>query len=126
MRCKTIYSILIVDDEQDILNLFVKMFSLSGFEVKGTAINGEEAIKMFKSLKNHNIDVILMDHRMPVKNGIDATKEILEIDPNIKVVFVSADSSIKDEALAIGAVKFVEKPAKMKLLIEEVKEVLNS
>ena len=52
-----------------------------------------------------------MDHRMPVKNGIEATKEILanssEIKP--KIIFASADKTIKEIALSIGATSFKDK-----------------
>ena len=47
---------------------------------------------------------------MPFKNGIEATKEILAFDSDCKIIFASADSSIKSLALSIGAINFLEKP----------------
>ena len=71
-------------------------------------------------------DIILMDHRMPIKNGIEVVKEILQIDSNSKIIFASADSTIKSEALSIGAVSFLEKPFSMNTLINEIKKVINN
>ncbi len=59
---------------------------------------------MFKSFLKKP-DIILMDHRMPKKNGIEASKEILKINGKTKIIFLSADSSIKEEVLSIGVFK---------------------
>jgi two-component system chemotaxis response regulator CheY len=71
--------------------------------------NGEEALANFKNSSNEP-DIILMDHRMPGKNGLETTKEILSINPQCKIIFVSADYTVRDRALEIGAVDFLEKP----------------
>ena len=47
---------------------------------------------------------------MPLKNGIEATKEIIALDSKCKIIFASADSSIKSLALSLGAIDFLEKP----------------
>ncbi|MFW9896658.1 MAG: response regulator [Candidatus Thorarchaeota archaeon] len=116
-------SILIVDDEPSIQFTFEKIFLFFGFEIAGIANNGEEAINLFKSLLNKP-DIILMDHRMPIKNGLEATKEILQINSDTKIVLTSADSSIKDTALSLGAVGFQNKPFKIKNLIETLQKVI--
>ncbi len=66
-----------------------------------------------------------MDHRMPIKNGIDTTKKILEMDKNSKIIFTSADNSIKDEALSLGAVAFIKKPFHWEKLIRIIKNALD-
>ncbi len=101
--------ILIVEDEPNIQFLYEQLVSALGFEVVGTAGDGEEAVNVFKSFSTKP-DIILMDHRMPKKNGIEATKEILKFGNDTKIIFVSADSSIKEEALSLGVVSFKEKP----------------
>ena len=75
----------------------------------GIAINGEEAVEMFNSF-NYKPDIILMDYRMPVKNGLQATREILQIDPDTKIIISSADTTVREESLALGVVDFLEKP----------------
>ncbi len=61
-----------------------------------------------------------MDYRMPVKDGIVATKGILEVNPEAKILFVSADESVKEEALAAGACGFKLKTFKIDELIEDI------
>lgn len=63
---------------------------------------------------------------MPIKSGIDATKEIISLGKNPKIIFASADKTIREEALSIGAVDFIEKPFDFEELVEKINEVLNS
>ena len=114
---------LIVEDERAIQFFYQSFLTLYGFEVVGIANNGEEAVNTFKSFLEKP-KVILMDYRMPIKNGIEATKEIMKINGKAKVIFLSADNSIKEEALSIGAVSFKSKPFDFKELIYEIKRVL--
>ncbi|TFG14218.1 MAG: response regulator [Promethearchaeota archaeon] len=97
----------------------------SGFNVIGKANNGDEAVKIYRS-NSQNLDVILMDHRMPIKNGIEATKEILELDRKTKIIFTSADKSIKKQALLSGAISFLEKPFSFADLVKEIEKVLRN
>ena len=62
---------------------------------------------------------------MPIKNGIEATKEILQINSNTKIIFASADKSVRSQAMSVGAIIFLEKPFNIKTLVKEVKRVLN-
>lgn len=112
----------IVDDDASILKLYSIFLKYSGFEVIGSAINGEEAVRKFKNLQNKP-DIIIMDYNMPIKNGIDATKEIIEIDKNAKIVVVSGDNSIKKEAISVGAIDFNEKPFKLTELHQKLIDV---
>jgi len=96
----------------------------AGFQIIGSANNGEDAIKMYKSF-SLKPEIILMDHRMPIKNGIEATIEILQISNNSKIIFASADNSVKKKALSIGATSFLEKPFELKTLISEIDKALN-
>ena len=118
-------TVFIVDDDNSIRTLYQKMLTIKGYDVIGTARNGAEAVKLFKSFTTKP-DVILMDHRMPVKNGIEATKEILQIDKTTKIIFASADKSVKANALSIGARRFKLKPFKMQLLIQTIEIVLTN
>lgn len=94
-----------------------------GFQVIGLANNGMEATIKFKSFAEKP-DIILMDHRMPIKNGIEATKEILSMCESSKIIFVSADILVKDVALSIGASIFIEKPFEIEDLVEIIENVL--
>lgn len=97
---------------------------MAGFQVLGIANNGEEAIKMFNSF-SEKPDIIILDYRMPIKNGLDTLKEILQIDHNSKVIFASADKTIKEEVYAYGAKGFLDKPFTHKKLITILNKCLS-
>jgi len=69
-------------------------------------------------------DIILMDHRMPIKNGIEATKEIFQNSSDIKqkIIFISADRSIKETALSIGVISFKNKPFSLERLFNNIEK----
>ena len=116
-------SVFIVEDDISLQRLYQMVLENAGFQIIDTAANGDEAVKKYESL-SIKPDIILMDHRMPIKNGIEATKEILEINNHSKILFVSADNSIKKLALSIGATSFLEKPFELKALIKEIEQIL--
>jgi len=98
---------------------------MSGFEVAGIASNGVEAISMFKSFSNKP-KVILMDQRMPEMSGIEASKLILQIDNRVKIIFISADVSVKEEAISIGAFLFIDKIFTIDELIDAINRAIES
>ena len=113
--------IFIVDDEPSVHFFLKRMLTLNGFDIMGVATNGQQAIDMFKDF-NLKPDVILMDHRMPLKSGFNASKEILEIDPNIKIIIISADNTIKEEAFSIGVTDLLNKPFTIDMLVSSIKK----
>lgn len=115
-------SVLIVDDELFIVELYRDILQLRGYRIVGTAFDGEEALKKYSSCSDKP-DVIIMDHRMPVMNGVEATKEILRLNPTQKVIFVSADVLVEKEARDAGAIEFLPKPFRMDDLIEKMERV---
>ena len=114
--------IFIVEDEPDLLDLYIEILELEGNEIVCTARNGAEAITSFQNLQERP-DVIIMDHRMPIKNGLEAAKEILDLDPDVKVIFASADQNVMDEALEIGALRFLKKPFDIDALINSILDI---
>ena len=117
--------VFVVDDEVFIQDLYLNLLTLGGHTVIETAYNGQEAVDKFRKLKRKP-DLIIMDHRMPIKNGVQATTEIRAADPSVKVLFISADASAEDKALAAGALAFLEKPFSMDTLFRTMKTCLES
>ncbi len=113
----------IVEDEPDIANLYKTVFAARGLLISFVAGDGLEAIRAFKD-SDPKPFIIIMDHRMPEMTGIDAMKEMLKLNPGTKYVIVSADSSIRDEAVEAGAAMFLEKPVQLKHLISCVDNLL--
>jgi len=115
-------SVLIVDDELFIVELYRDILQLRGYRVVGTAFDGEEALRKYHT-STDKPDVIIMDHRMPVMNGVEATKEIIRMNPAQKVIFVSADILVEREAKDAGAREFLPKPFRMDDLIEKMERL---
>jgi len=115
--------ILIVDDEKLIVRILREILTARGFDVVGQAYDGGAAVKLYSSLTPPP-DLVLMDHRMPVKNGVEAMQEILATDPSARVLFVSADSRVKEVAMASGAAGFISKPFEGVALLRAVKDAL--
>jgi len=61
---------------------------------------------------------------MPSKDGVEVTEEILSINPNNKIIFVSADYTVRDKALEVGAIDFLEKPIDFNTLFRIIKKHL--
>ncbi|MFQ6087900.1 MAG: response regulator [Candidatus Methanofastidiosia archaeon] len=118
------YHILIADDEPEILELYRLILEPEKNFVVELAKNGKEAVERYIKMQKKP-DIVIMDHRMPVKDGNQATKEILSYNGNAKIIFASADSSVKDSALMIGAKDFLTKPFSIKVLIEHIKKILS-
>ena len=116
--------IFIVDDDHSLQGLYKLILKEAGFEIIGTAINGKLAVEKYKNFEEKP-DLILMDHRMPIKSGLDAMIEILGINDNVKIIFASADISVKKKALSQGACAFLDKPFKMQKLLGTIKNIVN-
>ncbi len=114
--------IFIVDDEPMIHELYGEILEFSGHEIVANAYNGDEAVEIFKGMGDHP-EIIIMDHRMPNKNGVETTKELLKINPNAKILFASADSAIRNDALNSGACSFLSKPFAVSDLLAGVEEM---
>ena len=117
--------VLIVDDEPSLQIFYKEILIMRGFEVAGIANNGIEAVSMFKSFSNKP-KVILMDQRMPEMSGIEASKIILQTDKRVKIIFISADASVKEEAISIGAFLFIDKIFTIDELIDAVNRAIES
>ncbi|MHA1786427.1 MAG: response regulator [Candidatus Helarchaeota archaeon] len=120
-RRTRIYSLFIIEDNSDLQSIYKYFFGKAGFSIIGQAFDGLEAIEMFSSFERKP-DFILLDYRMPLRDGIEVTKEILLMDKNARIIFASADSSIKDVVLKLGAICFIEKPFDISRLIIKIKK----
>lgn len=109
--------VLIVEDNTNLLMIF-KMILSDEFKIL-EAKNGLEAIEQYKQ---HKPDLVLMDILMPEMDGIEATKEIMKINSEAKIVAITAYSSRSDEIIQAGAIEVLKKPIRKKDLIQKVKE----
>lgn len=119
MKLSTVF---IIDDDQTLHEVVGHILRLNGFDVVH-AFDGIEAIEKFKNMspKPH---IIIMDHRMPLMSGTKVTKELLKIESNACIIFVSADDSAESDAIEAGAKRFLTKPVRSKTLISEINDML--
>ncbi|WP_231844956.1 response regulator [Methanocella arvoryzae] len=111
----------IVDDEPDLQKLYRLAISSRGYPISYIASDGTDALEK-QSKANHKPDIVIIDHRMPTKNGVETTKEILATTPATRIIFVSADEAVEKEAIEAGATKFLKKPISLKDLLRNIDE----
>ncbi len=111
---------LIVDDEAHLRAYLKLILKQLGFEEIYEASNGEEGIELYKRWKP---EFVLMDVNMPVKEGIEALKEIIEFDPDAVVVMASSVASRQavENSLNYGASYYLRKDTKK----EDVISIIN-
>ena len=70
----------------------------------------ENSNKILEIVNENHIDIAILDVEMPTENGIETTKKIKAIQPDIKIILTSGDEKYESEALAAGAIGFIVKP----------------
>ena len=118
--------VLIVDDALFMRKMLSDILKKEGIEVCGEAENGKDAVEKYQQLKP---DLVTMDIVMPKMEEIDgvaAVKEIMKIDPQAKIIMVSAmgQHSLVVEAIQAGAKDFITKPFQPSRVIEAIKRVV--
>lgn len=115
--------VLIVDDSKTSRRFLRTMLEEAGHEIIGEAVDGAEGVEKYKELRP---DIVTMDITMPVLDGIDAVKLIVDEDPTAKVIMVTAagQKSNMVEALKRGATDFIQKPFEAGVILNTIEKVL--
>ncbi len=102
-------AVLIVDDSRTSRKMMRNMVEAAGFTVADEAVNGREGIDKYKELKP---DLVTMDITMPILDGVESMKGILEFDPKAKVVMVTAVGQQNKviQCIKDGAFDYITKP----------------
>ena len=105
-------TVLVADDHRQFREALVALLELDGFEVVGQAADGADAVALAKLLRP---DVVVMDLKMPVLNGLDATRLVRDALPSTPVVVLTAftGDELERAAMAAGATAFVAKDANL-------------
>jgi two-component system OmpR family response regulator len=111
-------TILIVDDETEFSGVIAERLRGRGFDVD-TAESGMEALG---KVKGKSYDAVVLDLAMPEMDGIETLTRLLEIDKNLQVIMLTGRATVQKgvEAIKLGAVDFLEKPADITALIGKV------
>ena len=114
--------ILIVDDESDLTKTLKSFFTALGYDML-TAFDGDEAIKVIDAI--HNIDLILLDMKMPGVDGVTILKKLKKDHSKTKVIVITAyGKETKAVVEKIGINGFLTKPIDISQLLDRIKYVL--
>ena len=116
-------NVLVVDDSMLMRRMIASSLADAGWNVVGEAVDGEEAVQRYVETRP---DVVTMDIVMPGTDGIYALTKILQLDPDAKVVVVSAlnQTRLISEAIRKGAQDFLGKPFLPEQLQETVERAV--
>lgn len=114
--------ILCVDDEDVILDSFRKILVLDGYSVD-TVNAGKEALGL---IQTHNYDFVFTDLKMPEMDGVEVTKAVKHLRPDIDVVIITGYATVETavETMKYGAMDYVQKPFTDDELLEFAKKIL--
>jgi YesN/AraC family two-component response regulator len=114
-------SVIIVDDEEAIIDTVKTALSLNGYHCE-TAMSGTSALELINKTP---FDIMITDIKMPSMNGLELTRKVKELKPDMKVIVMSGffGNFPYDEAIAMGASDFLEKPFSLRDLIKKIKGI---
>ena len=112
--------VLLVDDEKDFLDIMTERMVVRGMKVS-TATSAEEALKM---VQKESFDAVIMDLMMPEMDGFKALKLFKMTRPELPIILLTANVPEEKciEAVKLGAMDVIEKPADLNLLTQKIEE----
>ena len=119
-------SILLVDDELDIIKSVERWVEAAGFNVYGF-VDPIQALKYFQNYSDH-INLVLSDIRMQKMNGIEFVKKVKAIRPETKVIFMTAiETDLPELSNTLPSVRidgFMLKPGSLESLVDTIKKII--
>ena len=115
---------IIIEDDEEICEEEKEILELNGIKVLDTGKNGLEAVELYKKFKP---DLVLMDVRMPNYDGIYGLEEIRKIDPNAKIIMITAESKEEtiQKILELKVSALIRKPFDTKKLLATIDELVS-
>lgn len=116
-------SLLIVDDETGLIKMLRRILDKEGFQSIYEATSGNEAIKL---VKEHTVDLILLDVMLPDTNGFDLCQQIREIS-NVPILFLTARTADMDKltGFSMGGDDYITKPFNPLEVVARIKAILH-
>lgn len=116
--------VLVIDDSPFVFKAVSKALENSEWEAVGHALNGQLGLDMYVSLRP---DVVTLDVTMPVMDGLETAKNLVAINPNVKIIMLSAmgDEVLYAEAGKYGVKHFLMKPFRPEGLQEKLAEIMS-
>ena len=115
--------VLLVDDEEEFISVLSERMETRGIKVD-TAASGKEALKR---VEEGSYDAIILDLKMPEMDGIETLKHLQAKNPDWQIILLTGYATLEKgiEAVKLGAVDFLEKPADIHKLMEIIREASN-
>jgi len=112
--------VLLVDDEVEFLEIMSERMKARGIEVT-TSTSAQEALEL---IHTESFDAVILDFMMPEMNGLEALQAIKEKKPELQIILLTGHATVEKgvEAMKLGAMDVVEKPADLEALAEKVKK----
>jgi DNA-binding NtrC family response regulator len=112
--------VLIADDEKEYAETLAQRLTIRGFDVT-PVFSGQSALDIMEKV---DIDVVLLDVKMPEISGIDALKAMKKLKPLIPVIMLTGEGTVENaiSGMKLGAFDFLLKPAETELLEEKINE----
>jgi len=117
---------ILIADDSDAIRLVLKDILLIGkHEIVAEASDGAEAIILYQQ---YNPQVLLLDLAMPKKDGLTVVKEIMDYDPNAKIILITAsdDQKIIGQCIKSGAKSHISKPFDFNSVLKSITELLEN
>jgi two-component system, OmpR family, response regulator CpxR len=110
--------VLLVDDEKDFIDVLAERLEARDFTTF-KAYSGDEALEL---IREKDVDVVLLDVQMPVKDGVTALRELKAFNPLVEVIMLTGHSTVESavEGMKIGAYDYLLKPTETKDLVEKI------
>lgn len=117
--------ILIADDSDAIRLVLNDILLIGKHEVVAEACDGAEAVDFYRQ---HNPQILLLDLAMPKKDGLTVVKELIEYDPNAKIILITAsdDQKIISQCLEHGAISHIAKPFDFNAVLKTITTILEN
>jgi DNA-binding NtrC family response regulator len=112
--------VLLIDDEVEFLEALSERMEIRGMDVS-TAENAKAAVS---AINSGDYDAIVLDLQMPDMNGIDMLKVIRKTNPDMQVILLTGQATLEAgiQAMKLGAMDFMEKPADIDALTDKIKK----
>jgi len=116
-----IANVLLVDDEEPFVETLTKRLTKRGLDIKD-ALSGPVALDLLK--EHPNIEVVILDVKMPGMDGIQTLKEIKKQFPLVEVIMLTAHATAESaiEGMKLGAFDYLMKPCDIEVLISKVED----